>query len=37
VDSDGWESEPLEVPVTGSTRHEDIGYYVYLSGAGLGH
>jgi hypothetical protein len=34
VDSDGWESEPLEVPVTGSTRHEDIGYYVYLSGLG---
>jgi hypothetical protein len=36
VDSNGWESEPLEVPVTGSARHEDIGYYVYLEGLGTG-
>jgi hypothetical protein len=36
VDSNGWESEPLEVSVTGSARHEDIGYYVYLTGLGSG-
>jgi hypothetical protein len=36
VDSDGWESEPLEVSVSGSARHEDIGYFVYLSGLGTG-
>lgn len=36
VDSAGWESEPLEVAVTGSVRHEDIGYYVQLTGLGSG-
>jgi hypothetical protein len=36
VDSNGWESEPLEVPVSGNARHEDIGYYVYLTGLGTG-
>jgi hypothetical protein len=34
VDSNDWESEPLEVQVTGSARHEDVGYYVYLTGLG---
>ena len=36
VDSNGWESEPLEVSVTGSARHEDVGYLVYLTSLGTG-
>jgi len=36
VDASGFESEWHELAVTGSTRHEDIGYYVWLSSLGAG-
>jgi len=36
VDASGFESEWHELQVTGSARHEDIGYYVWLSSLGAG-